>query len=291
MLFVALLIMSILNPFVGRLAKLKIPRAVSILLAYVVVFIVIGFAIASIIPPLIEQTSILVEPIPDAVASIATQNEFAEKMLSEVLSLIGALPGQLTKAIGSILSNVVGIITVFVIAFYLLLARNRLDEQLGVFFGPKNKKKFTETIDILEGKLGGWARGQIALMVIVGVATYIGLTVLGIPFALPLAILAGLLEIIPYIGPVLAGIPAVIIALGISPLMGVATAAMYFIVQQLENYVFVPKVMERSVGVSPIITLLALAIGFKLAGMAGVILAVPIVITLQVVGSEYLSSE
>ena len=104
--------------------------------------------------------------------------------------------------------------------------------------------------------------------------------------SLPLAILAGLLEIIPYLGPVASAIPAVLIGLGISPIMGLAVAALYFLIQQVENYLFVPKVMEKSAGVTPIVTLLALAVGFKLAGIAGVIVSVPVVITLQVLTKE-----
>jgi predicted PurR-regulated permease PerM len=124
-------------------------------------------------------------------------------------------------------------------------------------------------------------------MFIVGLANYIGLTLLGIPFALPLAILAGLLEIVPYVGPLIAAVPAVLIGFGISPILGTATAALAFLVQQLENYIFVPKVMEKSTGVHPIITLLSLAIGFKLLGMIGILIAVPVYITFQVLIQSY----
>jgi len=127
-------------------------------------------------------------------------------------------------------------------------------------------------------------------MFLVGVFTYIGLLLLGIEFALPLAILAGLLEIVPYVGPILAAVPAAIVGFGISPLMGAATIALAFLIQQLENYFLVPKIMQKSVGVSPLITLLALSIGFRLAGILGVVISVPVVITLQVLGKYYLTS-
>jgi len=123
---------------------------------------------------------------------------------------------------------------------------------------------------------------------LVGTFTYLGLLILGIPFALPLALLAGVLEIIPYIGPIIAAIPAVLVGLSISPLMGLAVASLAFLIQQFENYLFVPKVMEKSVGVSPIITLVALVIGLRLAGVVGIIVSVPLVITLQVLGKQYL---
>jgi len=136
-------------------------------------------------------------------------------------------------------------------------------------------------------KLGGWARGQLALMFIIGLGSYIGLQILGIPYALPLAIITGIMEIIPFIGPTLSAVPAVIIGLGISPLMGLAVVAVYVLIQQLENSVFVPKVMQKSANVNPIITLLSLAIGFRLAGIVGLLVSVPVFITVRVFVNEF----
>jgi predicted PurR-regulated permease PerM len=178
-------------------------------------------------------------------------------------------------------------ITVLIFSFYLLLARDKLDDQLGYFFGNDKKREVAALIDLLEKRLGGWARGQLALMILVWISTYIGLLLLGIPFALPLSILAGLLEIIPYLGPLIAAIPAVIIGLSLSPIIGLATAALYFLIQQFENYIFVPKVMEKSVGVNPIVTLIALSIGLRLAGIVGIVISVPIVIAIQVLSKKY----
>ena len=208
--------------------------------------------------------------------------------MRQLLNQIGIIPAQALKIGISIFSNVLGVLTVLILAFYLLLTRDKLDEALGFFFGDDRRKEAIKLVDVLEQKLGGWARGELALMVLVGVSTYFGLILLGIPFALPLALLAGLLEIVPYVGPIISAIPSVIIGLGISPIIGLATAALYFLIQQVENYVFVPKVMEKSVGVSPIITLLALAVGFRLAGVVGIVMSVPVVISIQVIVARYL---
>jgi predicted PurR-regulated permease PerM len=111
---------------------------------------------------------------------------------------------------------------------------------------------------------------------------------MGIPYALPLAILAGVLEIIPLLGPIISAVPIALIGFGISPVIGFAVIALSFSVQQIENYLLVPKIMEKSVGVSPIITLLALAIGARFAGVVGAIISIPTVIMLQVLAKEYL---
>jgi predicted PurR-regulated permease PerM len=127
-------------------------------------------------------------------------------------------------------------------------------------------------------------------MFVVGASSYIGFRLLNVPFALPLSILAGLMEVVPYVGPILAAIPAAIIGFGVSPVLGLATVSLSFLVQQTENYVFVPKIMEKSAGVDPIATLLSLTIGFKLAGVVGLLISVPVFITLKVLFQEYLRS-
>ncbi len=286
--FVALLIMAILNPSVSRLSRFKIPRAVSILLVYLLFFGLIGFVLAGLLPPLIDQTKSFVNGLPKYLGSLGIASSLSEQVIQETLSRLGELPRELAKFAVSVFSNVIGVLRVLFFAFYLLLARNKLDDQLGFIFGEKRKKEVGMLVDKLETRFGGWARGQISLMILIGIATYLGLTLLGIPFALPLALLAGILEIIPYMGPIISAVPAVIIGLAISPLVGLATAALYFLIQQIENYVLVPKVMEKSVGVNPIVTLLALSIGFRVAGIVGAVISVPVVITLQILSRQYL---
>jgi predicted PurR-regulated permease PerM len=246
--------------------------------------------IAVIIPPLIEQTTSFTANLPQYLNSLGINEIMSEQIISQLFSQIGSLPTQALRFGVSVFSNILGLVSVLIFAFYLLLAREKLDDQLGFLFGEGKRKEIAQVLNILEAKLGGWARGQMALMLLVGLLTYIGLTILGIPFALPLAILAGLLEIIPYIGPIFAAIPSVVIGLSISPLMGLATIALAFLANQVENYLFVPKVMEKSVGVSPIVTLLALAIGFRLAGVIGIIISIPLVLTIQTLSKIYLFS-
>ncbi|MBU0846204.1 AI-2E family transporter, partial [Patescibacteria group bacterium] len=289
--FVALLIMTILNPLVVRLSKFKIPRAVSILVVYILMLGVIGVAFAGIIPPLADQTTTFVNNLPEYIENLAVPNIVIEPVINQLFSALGELPTQAAKATISIFSNLVNVLLVLIFAFYLLLSRSKQDEQLEVLFGKERSKKIVNIIDTLEIKLGGWARGQLTLMFLVGFITYIGLRLLGIPYALPLAILAGLLEIVPYVGPIIAAIPAVIIGFSISTLIGIAATALAFLIQQLENYLIVPKIMAKSVGVSPIVILLALTIGFKIAGAMGGLISVPVFITLQVFAKEYIDSK
>lgn len=286
-LFVALLLMTILEPLVNLLTKIKIPRSISVLLSYIVFFGIFGLAISFIAPPLIDQTTNFVKALPSYLSNIGIARDLSSNITGEFLARLGNLPSEVIKFTFSLFGNLLSVITVLVFSFYMLLARGKLDESLGSFFGEEKKLELGVLIENLEKRLGGWSRGELVLMVIVGVLTYIGLAILKVPFALPLAILAGVLEIIPYLGPILAAVPSLIIGFGISPAIGIGTVVVALAVQQLENYLLVPKIMEKSVGVSPIVTLVALAIGARLAGVTGMIISIPTVIALQVFLKQY----
>jgi len=286
--FLALLIMAVFDPFVTKLSSHKIPRVASVLLAYLLLIGGAGFTIAAVIPPLIDQTTSFINNLPRFLDTLGVSTLVSDQLAQQAINQIGALPGKLVSTVVSLFSNLLGIVAILVFAFYLLSERNSLKKQLVMWIGEKRESEIEHKFDLIEKKLGAWARGQLALMIAVGLANYIGLRLLGIPFALPLSILAGSLEIVPYIGPTLAAAPAVLIGFGISPIIGCAVAAMAFLIQQLENYVLVPKIMQKSTGINPIITLLVLAIGARLAGFVGLLISVPVFITIQVIASQYL---
>lgn len=285
-LFIAVLLMTALNPIVNKLVRFKIPRALSIFIVYIVIFGTLGVVLAGIIPPLLDQTATLATRLPTYLEQLGIVG-IDERLVKEQLSQIGTIPADIVRLALALFSNLIVVFTVLVITFYLLLERDQLGKHLAFLFGEANEKRAQGFIDKFEKRLGGWVRGELILMTIVGFLTYVGLRFLGIHFALPLALLAGFLEIVPNIGPIISAVPAVLAGLTISPIMGLAVAALYFLVQQLENSVIVPKVMERSVGVNPLVTIISLAIGFKLAGVLGAILAVPVVLVLQVVAIEF----
>jgi len=287
-LFVALLLMTILEPLVGFLAKIKIPRAISVLITYVLVIGFLGGIIALIIPTLVDQTTSFVNALPGYISNLGITQALSSQIVNGFLSSAGNAPGEIFQFTFSLFNNVFAIVTVLVFAFYMLLAREKLEDQLGIFFGDEKKKELGKVIDQLEIRLGGWARGELVLMFMIGLGVYLGLRLVGIPFALPLAILSGILEIVPFLGPIISAVPGIIIGFGMSPLVGVGVTILYFLVHQLENYILVPKIMEKSVGVSPIVTLIALTVGARLAGIVGIIISVPTVIAIQVLSKEYL---
>ena len=288
-LFIALLLTTALNPVVDRLTQLKLPRGIAILIAYIALISLLSAGLTSIIAPLIDETTSLVNRLPDLfdqfgawLASFGISGVDGGLIANQV-SQLGQIPGNIVKFVIFLFSNLIGVVTLLVITFYMLLERKNLDRYLLVLFGGDGERRAKTFVDKLEASLGGWVRGELILMLIIGTLTFIGLKLLGIPYALPLAIIAGVLEILPNIGPIVSAVPAILVALTVSPVMGLGVAALYFVIQQLENSLIAPKVMQKAAGVNPLVTIVSLAIGFQIAGAVGAILAVPLVIVSRTV--------
>lgn len=288
--FIAVIIMSALNPAVDFLGRLRFPRWLAILLLYLLVFSGFGLVISVLIPPLIDQTTTFVNRIVFFFRQTNIPWINPEDITSQI-SQIGLLQTNILKVTVGFFSNLISFIFLFVLSFYLLLERKKLDRYLLILFGEGKEKVAEDFVNKLEKRLGAWVRGELVLMTIIGVMTYVGLRLLGVELALPLAILAGLFEVVPTIGPIISAIPAVLMGLTVSPLMAIAVGALYFLIQQLENNLIVPRVMQRAVGIGPLITIISLAIGLKLAGIVGAILAIPIVLVIQIVASEIFASK
>lgn len=287
MLFVALILMSALSPIVDRFEKMKIPKSIGIFIIYVLLWGVFGTLVAAIVPAVIEQTSHLIQILPSAFGRVDYLSTHQQELSQQLISYLGTLPSDILRFIVNIFGNVITVLTTVVISFYLLLEHKKLDSNIARILDPQKSEGILKTIEAIELRLGGWVRGELILMFSIGLFTYLGLTILGIDIALPLAILAGLMEIIPNIGPVISAVPAVLIALTIHPLLAVSTAALYFIIQFLENNLLVPKVMQKAAGVHPLISILSLLVGFRLFGPIGTVLSIPFVIIIQVFVERY----
>lgn len=278
LLFVSFVLMSALRPMVEWLAKRHFPRAVSLILTYIVFFGIFGGTLVSVIPSLVYQMTKFSQAFPNLISQIIPNLSFDIASITRQLAPIGE---NLIKLTVGLFSNIITLVTILVFTFYLSLERKKAQEHLKNIFGDQIGDSIMTLLSSIESRLGSWIQGQVILMLTIGVLTYIGLSILRIDYALPLAIIAGFLEIVPTIGPILSAVPSVLIALTISPILAVSTAAMYFIIQQLENNLIVPLVMRSSVGLSPIITIICLMVGARVAGVGGAILAVPVFLVLQ----------
>lgn len=289
-----ILLSALLKP-VQWLTSKNIPRIISILLIYVIIIFLIGVVVGIILPPLISQTTEFVNKLPQIISSTDNYIIFhripVENLSTIMAKQINQFSGDLVAITSKIVSSVILIVTMFVLTFYFLLDWKNLIKVVSSPFSGAEEKRIINIISKVEDGLGRWVRGQLLLSLVVGIFTYIGLIIIGIPYALPLALIAGILEILPIVGPIIAAVPAILVGLTISPIMAVAAAATFLIVQQLENHLIVPVVMSRVVGVRPPIIIIALLIGAQLAGITGAFLAIPIIVVIKILTKELLSEE
>ncbi len=288
LLFVSFVLMSALRPMVEWLAKRHFPRALSLILTYIVFFGIFGGTLISVIPSLVYQMTKFSQAFPSLISQIIPNLSLDVASISKQLAPIGE---NLIKLTVGIFSNIITVMTILVFTFYLSLERKKAEDHAKNLFGNTWGESIMQLLSSIESRLGSWIQGEFILMLTIGVLTYIGLTVLRIDYALPLAIIAGFLEIVPTIGPILSAVPSVLIALTVSPILAASVAAMYFIIQQLENNLIVPLVMRSSVGLSPIITIICLMVGARIAGVGGAILAVPIFLVMQEVFVWFLKNQ
>lgn len=281
-LFVAIIFVSALSPSVNFFVRLKLPKVLSIAMTYVIIISVLTGFLIIIIPPLVEQSNRLIATSPPLITQFFSVINIDKSLLSSELT---ALSKNLFSITLSLFDNLLAIVFLLVITFYMLLEKNNLESRIASLF-KNREEQVKRSIVKIEEKLGAWLQGQLILSLLVGILAYIGLTILNIPYALPLALIAGVMEVVPVIGPIISAIPAIFIALTISPLLSVIVAATYLIIQQLENSLIVPQVMKRAVGLNPLIVILAIAIGSRLLGISGALLAVPIAVVFQIIAAE-----
>jgi predicted PurR-regulated permease PerM len=275
----------------------RFPRWLAILILYLAILgtvFLIGFLV---LPPLVHQAQSLWGQLPDMFDK-AQQFLIDKGILKERLTLREAVErapagsGNAVNAVAGAVVNVaggiVGIVTVLILAFYILVEADSLRALMLRMFPRTRRTQVAEASREVTVKVSAWLGGQLLLGSIIGTTSAIGLWALGVPFFYVLALISGIGELIPVIGPVLAAIPAIAVAATIS-LQKVLFVVIFFVVQQqFENHVLVPKIMSRQVGVSAVTVIVALLIGGDLLGILGAILAVPTAAILQVIGEEIL---
>lgn len=280
--FICFIFMEAINPAVNRLERLKIPRPLAIIFLYLIIFTTLFFAFAGLVPILIDQTTDLINSVPQLIKNTTFFGASALDISSQ-LKILETLPRGVTQLIVSIFTNLFSTFLIFVLTFYLLLERKKFGSYDFNFFGIKTKEIFLKIIDNLELRLGSWVSAEVILMCAVGVISYLGYFFLGLKFAVPLAIIAGILEIIPTVGPTIAVILAALVGLTVSPMISLLIVIWGVVVQQLENNFLVPKIMKKACGLNPLITILLLLTGTKLAGFVGAVLAIPVYLTIEVI--------
>ncbi len=286
-LFIAFIIMSALRPPVNALVKKKVPRLLAAILVFVVFIFFFAFLISLIIPPIVSETTNLIISLP-AILRNVNPALYSYLNLGSMTQYVPNVTSQIFKIATGLFSNLVFVISTLFFSFYFLLEENIIRRFLMKFVAEEKAHRMSETIKMAERRMSSWFWGELQLMTVVGCLSFIGFNLIGLKYALPLAVLAGLLEVVPNIGPILAAVPAVLIGFSQSYIQGFAAVILAIVVQQLENNLIVPIVMRNAVGLNPIVTLVALIIGSRVVGgVLGVLLAIPAFLFIETIVTDY----
>lgn len=292
-LLTAVVIASAIEPATLWFVRHKIPRVLAVIFIYVFASSLILGILYVFVPPLLAEVSGFLLSLPEYTQTLTSGVEggasgtqtFVEGLASEfsvrdaiidAQNVLSNISSNLFQTVNIIFGGLFSFTLILVFSFYLAVRDRGIEEFLAIITPVKHEKYINSLWRRSQAKIGRWMQGQLLLGLIVGVLVYLGLTVLGVKYALLLAVFAALFELIPLFGPILAAIPAVLIAFLDSFSLGFMVLGLYTIIQQFENHLIYPLVVRKVVGVSPIVVILSLIIGAKLAGFLGLVLAVPI---------------
>ncbi len=276
--------------------KRRVPRWFAILVIYVAIMAGVVLVGLLVIPPLVAQGSALWAKIPSEFNQLQTflikyklmthRVTLEEAVQNAPSGAGGNAVGTVFLAISSLIGGLFGLITILILTFYLLIEAGTMFDYL-VRFVPLGRRGDVVTVArqaVL--KVSAWLRAQFILAGVMGTFSALGLWLMDVPYFYVIALVAAVGETIPIVGPVIGGITAVAVAISVSPQLAVMVGAYFLVLHQLEANILVPKIMERSVGVSPVAVLVALLIGGALMGLAGAILAIPTAALLSVIIEE-----
>jgi len=296
----SIVVASFIERAVGKMKKYIRNRIVAVFIIYVAVFAaLIGFA-SVFIPVFIEEMSALVSSLsqyipegsllntfqPDTISgakgvvSTISSNGSIGDLINSTQKLASNLSGGLFNVFSQVFGSIFNLVLIVMISFYLSIKEKGIENFLRVIIPDKSEEYIIDLWQRTEHKIGLWMQGQMLVGLIIGVLTYLGLTILGVKYSLVLAIITGMFELIPF-GIYLAVIPAIMFSyLDGGATLALLTVALYFILHQFEAYLIYPLIIKKVIGISPLVIILSILIGWQLAAFWGVILAIPFAVCL-----------
>ncbi|HEX8031548.1 MAG TPA: AI-2E family transporter [Vicinamibacterales bacterium] len=285
---------------IRRVSKRRLPRPAAILLIYATVIGLIVALGAAVIPPMVAQSREFWKQLPSymdqaqqRLASwglISPDASFKDLLQHAPAGSGGAVTVVITTLWGFV-GGIFGLVSLLLLTFYFLVESQGVFSLFVRLFPKRDRARVSEVSGLIAVKISAWLGGQMLLGLIIGTMSAIGYFFMGIPYFFVLAVISGIGEMIPMVGPLLSAIPAIAVALTISPALALGVAAFCLTLQVIENNVLVPKVMGQTVGLSAVTVIVSLAIGSELLGFVGALLAVPTAAIIQVLFEELYLSE
>ncbi len=283
----------------GSRRRHRPPRWLAILLFYIVIVSVLLALALLVVPAIVQQAADFSARLP-ALVQQGEQWLIAHHLLTRHISLselVAQAPSAtdtvstVASAVSSVIGGIVGLVTIIILTFYLLVESETLFGSVVRLFPRQDRRRVADASRRISGKVSAWLVGHLILAAVMGGAAAVGLFLMGVPFFYVVAVVAAVGELVPIVGPIVAGVTAVAVAATASLKLALVALVYFLVLHQIESNVLVPKVMERQVGVSPVTVLVALLIGGSLAGIIGAILAIPSAAILGVVMDELIDTD
>lgn len=284
-LFIALIFMSAAKQPVSYLQSKRLPRGVAVFAVYGACVLFLVTIISTFIPVFINEITLFAKYFPQIVETLGKSFPSIQDALN-TSSFLPSATNQVVSVVRTLVGNVFFFMSTIFFSVYFTLDEHFLKKTIQPFITKDQLETFERIEQRVEQRLGSWLIGELTLMFSVGLLSFIAFSVSGIHYALPLALIAGLLEVVPNIGPTIAAIPAILVGVSQSPILGGVALGISVLVQQIENNILVPLVMNKATGLHPVVTLIALLVGGRYGGVLGVLLAIPITLVVETIISE-----
>lgn len=293
LLFAAVVIAEAFAPLIKHLER-WMPRALAVSSVYLVLIGLTAGTLWFVIPDLASQAAELTERLPEVAEEVSGDvDEMADTAEDAGVPVVGDVAGrarewaagfsrEIVAFSGTLVSSVAEIVLIGFMSAYWLMSRSAVFGFVRSLVPREEQDAVSGTIEAFSGTVGGYVRGEAISAILVGVLSYIGLTIIGVEYALVLALLAAFGEFLPIVGPILAAIPAVVVALFDSPGQALLVAGFYLVLQQLESNIIIPNVMRNQADIPPLLTLVAISAGAAIGGILGALIAIPLAGVLKI---------
>ncbi len=291
----AILTAAALSPAIARIKRFGLSRTAAVIVAYVLLLFCGTLLLSVFLPLFFSEVKEFLRSWPEYLRRLDTLLTGIQAYLNplgiefEKEQFFNGIENDFSVWLSGIVATTLGLFQSFIhlIGYFFLSLYLSLEEKgIEKFFLLLTPRQYHEhALSIasrMQGKVSQWLFGQMLLMLIAFAMYYVGLSIIGVPYALAIAFFGGLMEILPYIGPLLAAIPAVLVGLLVSPALGIAALAFYVVAHQIEAHIIAPQVMKRSASLNPVAFIIAVLIGAELGGPLGIVLSVPITMILSV---------
>lgn len=294
LLLATLLVISMEQPIryfmKATLFNKKISRGLAVLISYLLLVLILLGILTFMVPPLLTELQKMIVGLPAMFESIKIPEGWQVSM-ADIFPDATKISASVVTATVSLFSNIAMFLSVLVISVYMSIDWENIKKGFISLFPKSSESVVEETIEEVERNVGFWIKGQLILMLVIGVASFIGLSILGVRYAVGLALLSGIFEAIPNIGPFLSAVVSGLIGFTDSPVKGIGVVALFIVIQQLENNILVPKIMGKVSGFGPLIILLSLLIGANFFGIIGAVCAVPVTMIIATILKKFLGND